>query len=193
MESSILNRVLDIAVAIQQIPAPTFEEGQRAAFLRDRFQDEELCDVSIDGVGNVYGRLPGGGTAPPLVISAHSDTVFPAATSLKVRREMDRIYGPGIGDNSLGVAGLFGMLWTINQRGIELPGDLWLVSNVCEEGLGDLRGMRAVVERFGDQVLAYLVIEGMALGQIYHRGLGVRRYRIHVRTSGGHSWVALSV
>jgi acetylornithine deacetylase/succinyl-diaminopimelate desuccinylase-like protein len=29
----------------------------------------------------------------------------------------------------------------------------------------------------------------MALGQIYHRGLGVRRYRITVHTSGGHSWV----
>jgi len=29
----------------------------------------------------------------------------------------------------------------------------------------------------------------MALGQVYHRGLGVRRYRITVNTSGGHSWV----
>ena len=189
MELSILNRVLDIAVKIQQIPAPTFEEAQRAAFLRDRFQKEELCDVSVDETGNVYGRLPGEGSAPPLIISAHSDTVFPATTNLKVLRERDRIYGPGIGDNSLGVAGLFGLLWAINHYGIKLPGDLWLVSNVGEEGLGDLRGMRAVVERFGDQVLAYLVVEGMALGQIYHRGLGVRRYQISVRTSGGHSWV----
>jgi tripeptide aminopeptidase len=189
MESSLLNRVLDTAVAIQQIPAPTFEEGQRAVFLRNSFQNEGLCDVSMDEVGNVYGRLPGIGAAPPLVVSAHSDTVFPAATNLKVRREQDRIYGPGIGDNSLGVAGLFGLLWVINQRRIELPGDLWLVANVGEEGLGDLRGMRAVVERFGAQVLAYLVVEGMALGQIYHRGLGVRRYRIRVQTSGGHSWV----
>lgn len=189
MELSILNRVLDIAVEIQQIPAPTFEEVQRTAFLRDRFEKEELCDVSVDEAGNVYGRLPGEGSAPPLIISAHSDTVFPATTNLKVHRERDRIYGPGIGDNSLGVAGLFGLLWAINHYGIKLPGDLWLVSNVGEEGLGDLRGMRAVVERFGDQVLAYLVVEGMALGQIYHRGLGVRRYRISVHTSGGHSWV----
>jgi tripeptide aminopeptidase len=189
MELSILNRVLDIAVKIQQIPAPTFEEARRAAFLDDRFQEEGLCDVSVDEVGNVYARLPGEGSAPPLIVSAHSDTVFPASTNLRVRRERDRIYGPGIGDNSLGVAGLFGLLWAINQNGIKLPGDLWLVANVGEEGLGDLRGMRAVVERFGDQVLAYLVVEGMALGQIYHRGLGVRRYRISVGTSGGHSWV----
>jgi di/tripeptidase len=49
--------------------------------------------------------------------------------------------------------------------------------------------MTAVVDRFGDRPLAYLVLEGMALGQIYHRALGVQRYRIRVRTQGGHSWV----
>ena len=59
-----------------------------------------------------------------------------------------------------------------------LPGDIWLAANTGEEGLGDLVGMRAVVDRFGERVQAYLVLEGMALGQVYHRGLGVRRYRI---------------
>ncbi len=68
-------------------------------------------------------------------------------------------------------------------------GDLWLVANVGEEGLGDLKGMKAVVNRFGEDVLAYIILEGMSFGQIYHRGLGVRRYRISVHTKGGHSWV----
>jgi di/tripeptidase len=49
--------------------------------------------------------------------------------------------------------------------------------------------MRAVVDRFNADVRAYLVLEGLALGQVYHRGLGVQRYRIHVQTQGGHSWV----
>jgi acetylornithine deacetylase/succinyl-diaminopimelate desuccinylase-like protein len=66
---------------------------------------------------------------------------------------------------------------------------LWLVANVGEEGLGDLRGMRAIVDQFGDRPKAYLILEGMALGQIYHRGLGVHRNRVTVKTSGGHSWV----
>jgi hypothetical protein len=70
-----------------------------------------------------------------------------------------------------------------------LGGDLWLVANVSEEGLGNLTGMKAVVDRFGRDVLAYIILEGMSLGQIYHRGLGVRRYRISVHTPGGHSWV----
>jgi acetylornithine deacetylase/succinyl-diaminopimelate desuccinylase-like protein len=122
------------------------------------------------------------------VISAHSDTVFPRETDLKISQETGKIYGPGIGDNSLGVAGLFGLLWSLREARISLPGDLWLVANVCEEGLGDLKGMRAVVERFGDQPLAYLILEGMAYGEIFHRGLGVQRYRITAQTEGGHSW-----
>src|SRR4030043_689186 len=68
-------------------------------------------------------------------------------------------------------------------------GDLWLVADVGEEGLGDLQGMKAVVDRIGTDASAYLILEGMSLGQVYHRGLGVRRYRISVHTKGGHSWV----
>ena len=182
-------RVLDLAVAIQQIPAPTFAEEQRSAYLRACFEAEGLSDVWVDELGNLFGRLPGVGVSPPLVVTAHTDTVFPAGTDLRVQREVERIHGPGIGDNALGAAGLLGLVWALREKQITLPGDLWLVANVCEEGLGDLRGMRRVVERFGDRPLAYLVLEGMSLGQVYHRGLGVRRYRITARTPGGHSWV----
>ena len=54
-------RVLDLAVAIQQIPAPTFNERQRGAFIQERFLAEGLQDVSSDELGNVYARLPGSG------------------------------------------------------------------------------------------------------------------------------------
>jgi acetylornithine deacetylase/succinyl-diaminopimelate desuccinylase-like protein len=124
----------------------------------------------------------------PLIISAHLDTVFPFEMDLSVKREGETIHGIGIGDNSTGVAALMGLIWLIRERKIELPGDLWLVANVCEEGLGDLHGMKAVVERFGGDALAYLVLEGMALGHVYHRAVGVKRYQITARTRGGHSW-----
>lgn len=189
LEAEIIKKVLGFAVSVQQIPAPTFHEERRSAFIRENFLNEGLHDVSMDDIGNVYGRLPGSSESAGLVVSAHSDTVFPASTDLKVRYEGEKIYAPGIGDNSMGVAGLFGLLWTLRQRRISLPGDLWLVSNVGEEGLGDLCGMRAVVDRFGGDVLAYIVLEGMALGQVYNRGLGVKRYRLTVETPGGHSWV----
>jgi len=186
---TINNRVLDLAIQIQQIPSPTFNEGERAAFIRDLFADEGLANIEVDQAGNVLAKLPGVGSSPPLVVTAHSDTVFPLETDLSVTREEGKISGPGIGDNSLGTAGLFGLLWLLHQRDIKLPGDLWLIANVCEEGLGDLKGMRAIVDRFSDQPIAYIVVEGMALGQIYHRGLGVQRYKIETRGDGGHSWV----
>lgn len=186
--SDFLNRLFDLLVQIQQIPAPTFEEAQRAQFVFEQFKTEGLPDVSMDSVGNVYARWPGQGTGQPLIVSAHLDTVFPLDTDLTATREAERILGPGIGDNSLGVASLFGLLWLLRDRQISLPGDIWLVANVCEEGLGDLRGMRAVVERFGADVLAYLVVEGLSLGYIQHRALGVQRYHITVTTEGGHSW-----
>lgn len=187
-------RLLDLAIAIQQVAAPTFHEAERAEFVRTKFVDEGLSDVEIDAAGNVYACLKSthglsSTVHGPLIVSAHLDTVFPPSVDLTATREPERILGPGIGDNSLGVAGLFGLVWELRQRGISLPGDLWLVANVCEEGLGDLRGMRSVVDRFGVGARAFLIIEGMALGQVYNQGLGVRRYRITVRTSGGHSWI----
>ena len=186
-----IQRIIDLAIQIQQIPAPTFDEAKRAEFVREVFSSEGLSDVSIDDTGNVYGRLKVEGErskVKPLVISAHTDTVFPLDMDLKVRRETEKVYGIGIGDNSLGVAALVGLIWTLRERNIQLSGDVWFVANVCEEGLGDLRGMKAVVERFGEDVLAYLVLEGMALGHVYHRAVGVKRYRVKATTRGGHSW-----
>ena len=55
-----------------------------------------------------------------------------------------------------------------------------------EEGLGDLKGMRAVVNRFPQAT--YIVLEGGMFGYILHEAIGVRRYRVEVRTGGGHSW-----
>jgi tripeptide aminopeptidase len=195
IDSLTIERVVNLAVDIQQIPAKTFDELHRAEFIHKQFLDSGVKNSYIDEVGNVYALLKGRGEKPPLVVSAHLDTVFPVGTDLTISRTPEKIAGPGIGDNSLGLAGLFGLYWALggtNDGEIQLtslPGDLWLVANVAEEGLGNLMGMKAVVDLFGKEVLAYIILEGMSLGQVYHRGLGVQRYRINVHTKGGHSWV----
>lgn len=186
--NDLVNRVIELAVQIQQIPGPTFHEGKRAEFVSQLFFDEKLQDVCIDEMGNVLARLPGKGRQNPLIVSAHMDTVFPLETNLHIRRDPELIYGPGLGDNSLGVAALFGLIWSLREREIPLHGDVWFVANVGEEGLGNLSGMKTVVARFGANVHAYLVVEGLALGHVYHRAVGVKRYRVSARTTGGHSW-----
>lgn len=179
--------VIERAIAIQQIPAPTFEEGERAEYIAHEFNALGLKDVEIDELGNVFARRPGGLEAPVLV-TAHADTVFSRGVDLAVHRAPARIAGPGIGDNSLGVAGLFAVAETLNAASVETPGDLWLAADVGEEGLGDLRGMRRVIERLGQRARATIVIEGMAYGHVYCQAIGVHRLRITASAEGGHSW-----
>ena len=181
--------IVEQTIAIQQIPAPTFAEAERAAYIERRFVEAGLVDISQDALHNVYGRFPGSQPANNLsvIISAHSDTVFPAETDLAIRREGHLIHGPGIGDNSTGVAGLIALAESLRLHQIQPLADIWFVSNVGEEGLGDLRGMWAVVERFGADAI-YLVVEGGLYSQISHQAIGVQRYEISISTPGGHSW-----
>jgi acetylornithine deacetylase/succinyl-diaminopimelate desuccinylase-like protein len=184
-----IESILELTCTIQAIPAPTFHESKRASFFFEQFTSQGLQDVQIDELGNVLGRLPGSSNARPLVVSAHMDTVHPFETPLTLRKSEGKLVGPGIGDNALGTASLIGLIRSLRMRRETLPGDLWLAINVGEEGLGDLRGIQAVVDRFQEKPICYLVVEGMGLGTILHRGLGVERYRISVHTPGGHSWV----
>lgn len=179
--------MIDLACEIQQVPAPTFEEEKRAQFLLSRFKSAGLSDIHLDDAGNVWSRLPGG-DARPLILCAHMDTVLPLSLPLTLERTAQRITGHGIGDNSLSLAALVALTQIIRQRDTNLPGDLWLVGTVCEEGLGNLKGIQAVVDRLSGTPLAYLILEGMGLGQVFHRALGIERYRITIQTRGGHSW-----
>ncbi len=184
-----LKTVLDQTCALQQIPAPTFQERLRAQAVLAHMREIGLLDCEIDPAGNVLGRWPGSASGRPLVISAHMDTVFPEGFPLQLDRQDDRITGPGIGDNTLGVACLLRLAPLLAANEIKLPGDLWLAATTCEEGLGNLIGVQALTDRFGSQAIAYISLEGMGLGNILHRGLGVERFRVSMQTGGGHSWV----
>ena len=174
------------AIAIQQVAAPTFAEHERARFMLARFELLGLSDVEMDAEGNVYGRLRGRETGAGVLVSAHLDTVFPAHTDLTVRREGDRIYGPGIGDNSMATAGLLRLAALLGEQTPRR--DVWVVANVCEEGLGNLKGMWTVMRRLQPKIGAVVVLEGGTYGSVIHQAIGVHRRRLTVTTDGGHSW-----
>src|SRR5215216_2510215 len=138
MNKDVIDRVIELAIQIQQIPSPTFQEQKRAKYVEGLFLAENLKHVCIDETGNVFACLVGTGQKKPLIVSAHLDTVFPLETDLRVTRGAELIHGPGLGDNSLGVAALFGLLWALREQGSQLPGDIWFIANVGEEGLGNL-------------------------------------------------------
>jgi tripeptide aminopeptidase len=187
-----IDEIADLCLAIQQVPAPTGAEHERAAFVAARMRAIGLAEVEIDEAPNVYGRLPGPDDRPGVLVSAHLDTVFPAGTDLTNRREDLHLYGPGIGDNSMGVAGLLTLAGRMAAAEQPPACNVWFVANAGEEGMGDLKGMRQAVERLGRRIKSCIVLEGTGSGpwSITHRGLGVRRYRIETQTRGGHSWGA---
>ena len=181
-------QVVEEAIRICEIPAPTFDEGERAKYVRRRFEALGLGDVTIDPAGNVRGRRPGAAPGPGLAMAAHLDTVFPRGTDVKVRREGERLHAPGIGDNSVAIAGLLAMVEALNAGGVKTGTDLHLASNTCEEGLGDLKGMKAFMADVKAKVTAAIAVEGMKINRIIHEAVGSRRYKITFTARGGHSW-----
>ena len=183
-----VSQVVEETIRICEIPAPTFEEGDRAAYVKGRFAQLGLQDVVIDGAGNVRGRRPGTGNAPGIAVGAHLDTVFPKGTDVRVKREGARLLAPGIGDNSVAVASLLAMVEALDTGGVRTAGDLYLTCNTGEEGLGDLKGMKAFVADVKDKVKALVALEGMKINRIIHVAVGSRRYKVTVTARGGHSW-----
>ena len=182
--------VINQCIKVQQVPAPTFDEAKRADYIAAQYQALGLENIWIDDWYNVYGLMPGEvRTVPGVMLSAHSDTVFAAGVDLTVRREDDRIYGPGIGDNSMGVAGMLGIARGLQMGNITPPVDLHFVATTREEGLGNLDGMRAAYTHIADSIGAVINMEGLALGFVYNAGIAVRRLKITAKADGGHSWV----
>jgi tripeptide aminopeptidase len=186
--ANITQWVIDEAIVIQQIPAPTFQETARANHVADKFRGLGLQAVEIDEENNVYGLFKGKESGLGLMLSAHTDTVFPEDSDLSINYDGDNIYGPGLGDNSIGVSGMMGVLFALNQAQIIPACDLWFVATSCEEGLGDLRGIKAAYKRLKDRIKFIINFEGLSLGYIYNAGIASKRLHITTHADGGHSW-----
>ncbi|MGH9765938.1 MAG: M20/M25/M40 family metallo-hydrolase [Blastocatellia bacterium] len=176
-----------------EIPAPTFQEQKRAEHFKQRFTEFGLKNVRIDGIGNVIGERPGAGGGPTLVLAAHLDTVFPEGTDVKVKRDGSVLSGPGIGDDSRGLGVILAVARALNEAKIETRGTILFVANVGEEGLGDLRGTRHLFNNeLKGKITHFISVDGTGLG-VTNTAVGVVRYRVTFRGSGGHSYGAFGL
>ena len=173
-----------------EVAAPPFMETARGEVLRKTFVDLGLEHVRVDRAGNVLGDRPGASAHPHLVVAAHLDTVFPEGTDVRVRRSGAMLRGPGIGDDCRGLAELVAIARLMRDAKLQTPGTITFVANVGEEGLGDLRGMKALFgETLKDQVDRFVSIDSDGIA-ITSRAVGSRRYRVTFRGPGGHSFAA---
>jgi acetylornithine deacetylase/succinyl-diaminopimelate desuccinylase-like protein len=197
--------IMDWQVELVAIPAPTHGEQARAEWLAQRFVQIGLSNVEIDPAGNVLGTLPSASlaadsTGPVILLSAHIDTVFPAATPLHPILKGDRLEAPGSSDNAAGVAGMLAVVSALLHAGAQNPGPpnaglalpvpLVILGNVGEEGEGDLRGVRHIYEHsaLADRIAAHIVLDGPGADAAVTQALGSRRYKIAITGPGGHSF-----
>lgn len=175
-------------IELTEIPAPPFGEAARAARFAEMLQVAGLPEVSIDGVGNVIARRAGLGAGETVAIVAHLDTVFPAGTDVTVTRRGERLYAPGIGDDTRGLVLLLNVARILERADIRTVADILFVGSVGEEGLGDLRGVRHLLRRGGPRVDRVIAIDGGSDRRVVNQALGSRRYRVTLTGPGGHSW-----
>ena len=174
---------------ICEIPAPPFREKVRAEDYQKRVTALGLSDVRMDKEGNVFGFRPGTGKGPKLLVAAHLDTVFPAGTDVSVKEKDGKLHAPGISDDSRGLAALLGIIRAFNASGIKTMGDIIFCGNVGEEGLGDLRGIKALLRDMKD-IDGFISIDGAGIEKITYLGTGSHRYEITYQGPGGHSFQA---
>lgn len=174
-------------IRLCEIPAPPFGEAKRAAAYAQAMREAGLTNVRIDAEGNVLGERPGRNPRPHLVLSAHLDTVFPAEVSVRVTRDKNLLHGPGIGDDCRGLAVLLAVVRALNAAQVRTDGPITFVGTVGEEGLGDLRGVKALFAGPLRQSDRFVSVDGDRYG-ITNVGVGSRRYRVTFRGPGGHSY-----
>jgi len=194
---------------LSAIAAPTGAEAQRAARVAELFREIGLTNVSVDQAGNVQGWLNGNGekgdggaqhAAPlqaPVVLAAHLDTVFGADVGVAVERRGHRLEGPGISDNARGLAALVAVAEAMVATRIPVARPILFAATVGEEGSGDLRGVKYLLNGKRDagngKPIAFIALDGAGLERVIHRALGSKRYHVTFRGPGGHSWAAFGV
>jgi tripeptide aminopeptidase len=169
------------------IPAPSFQESRRAEAVKLLLADAGLV-VSSDHAGNVIGELQGATDKEVVLISAHLDTVFPAGTDVKVRYEGNRMIAPGISDNGTGLVALVAVARAIQAAGIRPQRTVLFAADVGEEGEGNLRGMRALVEANQQRLKGVIVLDGSGTDHVTTKALASRRLEVVITGPGGHSW-----
>jgi acetylornithine deacetylase/succinyl-diaminopimelate desuccinylase-like protein len=200
-------KMMDWQRDVVSIPAPPFEEAERAVWVAMHMEEAHLDIVHIDHEGNAVGVLPAkkstpspdgleftidavGSRTPVLLISAHLDTVFPAGTPITTVVSNRRLTAPGACDNAAGVIGMLALAAALDSAGIALPCPIVFAGNVGEEGEGDLRGIRYMYQHsiWKDRIAAHLVLDGAGDEIAVVEALGSRRFLVTIEGPGGHSW-----
>jgi len=181
--------LLDLITELCKIPAPSHQEGNRARFCKDYLEAAGARGVYIDEAQNCVYPYRCEGEGEIAVVMAHMDTVFPDLEPMPLRMEAGRLYSPGVGDDTANLAMLLLLAGYVARSEPNPELGVLFVCNTGEEGLGNLVGCRQIMKDYGSRVRELISIDG-TYDSVSNHCVGSNRYRVEIRTEGGHSYGA---
>lgn len=175
-------------VMIGEIPSPTFSEEERIEFLLNRFNEAGLTENSMDERGNGIGVLNGEEGNGAILLTAHADTVFSTKTDHTMQVSSNKIIGPSVADNSLGLGVLATIPYILQDLDIKLKHDLVLLGGVRSLGRGDLEGIRFFLENNSFNIKNAFCLEGVELGRLSYTSIGMIRGEITCKVPETYDW-----
>ncbi|MBQ9968527.1 MAG: M20/M25/M40 family metallo-hydrolase [Oscillospiraceae bacterium] len=173
-----------------KIPAPSHHEQRRAEFVCKWFRDQGF-PAYIDEALNVI--CPWGVTDENDVIAvmAHTDTVFPDLSPMPFEETARYFRCPGVTDDTAHLAVMM-ICARYFMKNYPAPArGMLFIANSCEEGLGNLKGSRQIVKQYGSRMQALITLDGgSTLQRVVNEAVGSHRYRVRIKTEGGHSFNA---
>ncbi len=179
---------LSVLEAVAKTPAPSGMEDKRVEFCLDWLEKNGVKAYS-DSAKNVIvpiGDTDGGNLT---VFLAHTDVVFPDLTELPYYDDGEKIHCPGIADDTVHAVQLMFLARKLVKEGFSPKHGMLIVMNSCEEGLGNLKGIKQIMSDFSGRVKTVISVDG-SYNHVVNRAVGSERYRVRVTTEGGHSFVA---
>ena len=170
------------------IPAPSHHEERRAEFCKQWFLNNGFAEVEIDEALNVVVPVNMKADEPVTVIMAHTDTVFPDMEQLPFTEKDGFMYSPGVTDDTANLAVMMVGARFFKENLPADAGSYLFVANSCEEGLGNLKGSRKIMEKYGAGVKEFISLDSSSMNRIVTLAVGSHRYKVTVRTEGGHSF-----
>lgn len=182
------DETLELLEALCKIPAPSHHEDKRAEFCKKWLEENGAEGVAIDSAKNVVFPLECEGKDDIVVFMAHTDTVFPDLTEpMPYFRDDKRVYSPAVGDDTVCVAMMLMVIKYVVKNSLTSPHGILFVANSCEEGLGNLKGVKQIMSDYAGRISRLYTFDGR-YHEIICKCVGSHRYKVSIETEGGHSF-----
>ncbi|MBE7043630.1 MAG: M20/M25/M40 family metallo-hydrolase [Ruminococcaceae bacterium] len=181
--------IVQLIKQLCEIPAPSHFEHERAQFCKKWLESNGATGVTIDEAQNVVFPLHCENSNQITVFAAHTDTVFPDTEPMPYFDDGEKIYSPGVADDTASVSILLYMAkFFLSEKRLP-PNGILFVFNSCEEGLGNLKGTRQIFKDYEGRIANFISFDDN-LNVVADRCVGSHRYEVEVITEGGHSYDA---